>query len=111
MKKYCIYTDSGKYYYIIEKGGKSCIIQADRYRKHGENAISEQWHLKGFSEILPFNNLGSVKSIEALSKEATDKYGYCKFKNGRGKYALIDYDHGTTRIWGDRINSVWETER
>jgi hypothetical protein len=27
----------------------------------------------------------------------------CKFKNGKGMYYLVDNDHGTWRVWGDRI--------
>ena len=39
--------------------------------------------------------------------------GYSKtkeanFKNGRGKFVMVDFDHGTCREWGDRIVFIWE---
>ena len=111
MKAYCIYTDHDKYYYLIKKDNNMCIIQTDRYRKEGMEGVSGQWRLIGFHEIRPFNHLGPTINVEGLLQKTIDNpYNTLCFKNGKGKYILVDYDHGTIREWGDRINSIWELE-
>ena len=114
---FCIHTDSGKYYYAVEKNGKMCLIQSERTYNHDalqralsqkpidEWGLTEKWLLRGFCEVLPFGQIGQLRTIEDMVSEPLT------FKNGKGKYLLADYDHGTNRLWGDRINSIWEIDK
>lgn len=95
---YRIQTESLKYYNIHDNGN---IERLDI--KH---TPSNNWRCWGFCEIKPFGHLGKrITPAELL--ECSD-YGHTTFKNGRGKYYLIDYDHGTYRLWGDRITAIWK---
>lgn len=65
--------------------------------------FSLKWRLIGFCEIQKFGRLGRlIKPLELLESKDLNM----TFKNGKGRYVLIDYDHGTMRQWGDRIMSV-----
>jgi len=90
---YQIKTESNKYYNIDNDNN---IIRLDMK----DFQPSNKWKLIGFVKILPFNNLSTIINIDRLLD--------CdiKFKNGKGKYLLIDLDHGTTRQWGDRITRI-----
>lgn len=92
-------------------GGKICITQADRYREKGSDAFTGNWTLCGFREILPFCNLGYMITAEELLEKNGGRWFGATFKNGRGRYVLVDNDHGTRRTWGDRINSICEVKQ
>ena len=93
--KYGIMTESGKYYIIDEH---SRINRLDM-----KFTPSDNWRCVGFREIRPFGNRGTIVSPAEAIRRGT------RFKNGRGRFVLVDYDHGFYREWGDRIVSIWET--
>jgi len=69
------------------------------YQAQRENeGPSGKWMLKGFCRILPGGRVSdwpiSVQEYLALSEE--ERY----YKNGKSRYAILDVDHGTTRMWG-----------
>jgi hypothetical protein len=74
-------------------------------KPYDEHEFSGQWRLEGFCEVLPFNQLNfsnMISPLNLLGEEMT-------FKNGKGKYFLVDYDHGSTRVWSERITGFWES--
>lgn len=95
--KYRISTQSGRYYEINER---SQILRLDV-----PFTPSDNWTCVGFREILPFNNRGPIITPARLLERSEN--GWTRFKNGNGRFVLVDYDHGTIREWGDRIISIW----
>ena len=92
--KYGIMTESGKYYIIDEH---SRINRLDM-----KFTPSDGWRCVGFREVLAFRHRGPIMSLNEAMKHDT------RFKNGRGKFVMVDFDYGTYREWGDRIVSIWE---
>ena len=92
--KYKIMTESGKYY-IIDEQNRIC-------RTDGKFTLTSNWRCIGFREVLAFGNRGPIISPEELIRKDV------RFKNGKGRYVMIDYDYGMYREWGDRIVSIWK---
>ena len=92
--KYKIMTEGGKYY-IIDEQNHIC-------RTDGKFTPTSNWRCIGFREVLAFGNRGPIISPEELIRKDV------RFKNGRGKFVMVDFDHGTCREWGDRIVSIWK---
>ena len=92
--KYGIMTESGKYYIIDEH---SRINRLDM-----KFTPSDGWRCVGFREVLAFGYRGPIISTEELIRKDV------RFKNGKGRFVMVDYDHGTHREWGDRIVSIWK---
>ena len=90
--KYGVYTQSRRYYIVDEKNR---IIRTDM-----KFTPSESWRCAGFCMAKPFGRFGGLESIEAVAGKEM------RYKNGKGKYFLVDYDHGTPRMWSDRIIGV-----
>jgi len=86
--RYTIKTQSGRYYYI---DSANRIIRADM-----EFSPSGQWTFIGLSD-----RYGRFITMAHLDS------GDTTYKNGKGKYWLHDRDHGTHRIWSDRIVRIW----
>jgi hypothetical protein len=85
-----ILTDNGHVYNINEKNQ---IIRTDM-------------------EFTPFDSWRFIKLIDRYHHEIEiDRINIhstkLQYKNGKGRAWLIDFDHGTRRIWGDRIRHVW----
>ena len=92
--KYGIMTQSGKYY-IVDEENRICRLDM-------KFTPTSNWRCVGFREVLAFGNRGAIISPEELIRKDV------RFKNGKGRYVMIDYDHGTHREWGDRIVSIWK---
>ena len=45
--------------------------------------------------------------VGRFDRENTIPIGDQRFKNGKGRLWLQDFDHGTMRQWGDRIVHIW----
>ena len=89
-----IVTESGQYYRVNEKMEITQSIN---------NSFSGNWKLLGFRMIYPFARTGNlINPLEMLDQNM-------KFKNGKGRYVLVDLDHGTTRQWGDHICGFFHT--
>ena len=93
--KYGIMTQSGKYYIIDEQNR---INRLDM-----KFTPSDNWRCVGFREVLAFGHRGTIISPEELIRKNV------RFKNGKGRFVMVDYDYGMYREWGDRIVSIWET--
>ena len=102
MSGFCIQTKSNKYFSINEK---SQISYLDNEQYH--QTPSDSWTCTGFKELLPFGHLGPTISAEDLLQRSDA--GHTTFRNGKPRFRLADNDHGTTRIWGDGIVSIWAT--
>ena len=63
---------------------------------------TSNWRCIGFREVLAFGNRGAIISPEELIRKDV------RFKNGKGRYVMVDYDYGMYREWGDRIVSIWK---
>ena len=92
--KYEIMTQSGKYY-IIDEENRIC-------RTDMKFTPTSAWRCIGVREVLAFGNRGPIMPLSEAIKHDT------RFKNGIGKFVMIDCDHGTYREWGDRIIFIWE---
>lgn len=87
--------------YIVNDDGM--ITQFNPNIPYEQHKFSGGWKVVGIREVLPFGNVGRLVPI----KEAAEKINKFTFKNGSGKYLLQDVDHGTTRIWGERIVKIF----
>ena len=69
----------------------------DKYEitRQGSESFSKQWELMG---AVRFNNFGYVVETMPVTmlKEHIKDWQY---KNGKQKWFIRDYDHGTHRIW------------
>ena len=92
--KYKIMTESRKYY-VIDEQNRIC-------RTDVKFPPTSAWRCIGVREVRAFGNKGPLMSLNEAIKHDT------RFKNGRGKFVMVDLDHGTYREWGDRIVFVWE---
>lgn len=106
MKCYYIIVTENLKYYIVNKETLE-ITQYDINIPLDMHNFSHEWKCLGFSKIRPFNRFDMMISINQLYKLQND----LKFKNGRGKYVLRDYDHGAYRMWTDRIIGIWKKEQ
>lgn len=94
---FAIYTD-GETYPVVKRDGEYLIA-----RQHSSD-FSGQWKFLGVVD--------RRKPTLRLDPEDTLKISDWKFKNGNPRYAVVDYDHGSTRVWAhgsnlrsfDRIN-------
>lgn len=97
--KFRIGTASGRYY-EVDDNGRITRLDLPNFKPSGH------WTCIGFREVLPFGRLGRLISAKELI--ARSKNGWTTFKNGNPRFRLCDNDHGTHRIWGDGIRSIWE---
>ena len=91
--------------YIVNDDGM--ITQFNPDIPYEQHKFSGGWKVAGIHEVLPFGNIGRRIAV----KEAAEKIHKFTFENGKGKYLLEDVDHGTTRIWGDRIIKIFTITR
>ena len=94
IMKYGVMTESGKYYIVDEENRI--------WRLDMKFTPTSNWRCIGFREVLAFGNRGPIISSEELIRKDV------RFKNGKGRYVMVDYDYGMYREWGDRIVSIWE---
>lgn len=97
-------TQSGRRYAVSEKN-ELAQFRLDRPGYAALNFdFSGAWRLMGFAPILPFGRIGSpIPPDDMLDKNM-------RYQNRKGAYAVVDYDHGTYRIWGDRAVNFFEWE-
>ena len=92
--KYKIMTE-GRKYYVIDEQNRIC-------RTDVKFPPTSAWRCIGVREVRAFGNRGPIIPLNEAIKHDT------RFKNGRGKFVMVDFDHGTCREWGDRIVFIWE---
>jgi len=73
-----------------------------------EHRFSGGWTISGVAPVVPFGQVGFMRSIESIL-DGKDEVALV-YKNGRGNHVVVDNDHGTDRIWSDRVTAVWTTE-
>lgn len=93
MSLFTISTQNGKRYAIHSNGR----IQ----RLDMPFTPSDSWRLLGIEhvkrrEFIPFDRI-SPEMVASLQ---------LAYKNGKPQYTVRDLDHGTVRIWGNRLRSV-----
>lgn len=93
---YTIQTEQGKYYTIDEN---------DNITTHNWPVPSGSWKCLGLCKVLAFGRIGWCQTLEEVLVQHPD--GNLRYKNGRGKFYLRDYDHGTVGTWSDRIVAIW----
>lgn len=94
-----VQTEHGKYYLINERDEITQLISG---KPNLEHSFSGQWKVRGLCLVQAFGHLKLIRDWRSMVGKNL------KFKNGRGKYCLADYDHGTNRVWGERIVAIWE---
>lgn len=78
-----------------------CVNENAEIYKTGLNP-SKQWIFRG---IVKYNNFGNEiaritsKELLAMSPNEINSIDW-KYKNGKGKWHVMDIDHGTFRTWG-----------
>lgn len=97
IQRYWILWTECRRQYVVDISTMG-IIQYDRFMQ-GQSP-SNSWRLIGFKEVKPFGNMSGT--IEPQRFTSDDIRNNMRFKNGKGRYYVVDYDHGTQRIWGDR---------
>jgi hypothetical protein len=98
--KYTLVTENGNAYIVNEKME---ITSKTRYHELGDSAFSGEWKLVCFYEIMPF---GNTKRITISDYRGVRTH----YNNGKSRILVGDYDHGTTRIWGDKCNAFYPIE-
>lgn len=78
-----LYTDRG--HFIVDKDWN--ILRTDM-----PFTASGQWQFKGL--------------VDRYGRAVPVLEGSCRFKNGKGRYHVIDLDHGTYRQWNDRVTGI-----
>lgn len=96
MKNASLLIVSMKYvieYYINEN--------AEIYRK--DFGPSKQWIFRGIAKYDNFGNERKRISAEELLAMSPNEVNSIDWncKNGKGKWHVLDIDHGTYRIWGN----------
>lgn len=91
MRKYLITTPYGNSYYVHDNG--------DIERTDMAHTPSHQWKFEGIASTHPFSNhiRRGLEGLEALASGEIDTL----YKNGRPRWTVADYDHGTSRVWGN----------
>jgi hypothetical protein len=64
---------------------------------------SPQWRLRG---LVRYNNFGY--RVEFVPFPQCMKITDMRYKNGKAKWRVADYDHGTNREWGEPLRVVGE---
>ena len=104
MKLRCIETERGFRYWVSPD--KFLVRAYDPYTQEwtqpSPTRFSSEWRLMGFAPVLPFGRTGPVQPDYELLDRIT------RFKNGRGMYVAVDYDHGTVRQWSDRVVNYYQ---
>mgnify|MGYP000089031303 CR=1 FL=1 len=99
MNLYCMETERGFRYWVTAEGNISKAFDpfTQEWVQPKNAAFSQQWKLAGFAPILPFGRVGAIQpAMELVDHDM-------RYQNGRGRYAAVDVDHGTMRLWSDRI--------
>lgn len=69
---------------------------------------SGEWKLIGIADVRSMKLVVSANRIKVWLKSKKPLL----YKNGHPKYTIIDFDHGTTRVWGNTIyhgiKRIWE---
>lgn len=65
---------------------------------------SKEWQMLGIANDRSSHMVVAFKNIVSWLRTNQDKLRY---KNGKGKYRIIDLDHGTKQIQGTRITNMY----
>lgn len=69
---------------------------------------SNQWKLVGIADVKSMKLVVPVEKIQSWLKLKKPFL----YKNGHPKYTIVDYDHGSIRVWGNTVHhgikSIWE---
>jgi len=91
-----ITTASGKYFIVRVSDG--AITQ---YTGQKTPKFSGQWIVSGFRESKAFGKLGKLISVQ----EFVYSHAELSFGNGKERYFIQDIDHGTVRVWSDKLKA------
>ena len=69
------------------------------------NQPSGQWRVVG---AVQFNNFGNIVRSFNLEDVLKDRIPTYKYKNGKQKVFIKDFDHGMYRIWGSPQHEVYK---
>jgi hypothetical protein len=102
MNIFLLATDRFEFYEITENG-QIC---------KGPNNVqpSEHWKMLGIIRRNNFGNVVESIGFDRLSKMSPNEINSIKwkYKNGKSRWTLRDFDHGTMREWGNGRNVVLE---
>lgn len=97
IPRYWLLTTHFDRHYVVDIA-TSNMVQAQWFK--GAESFSNQWRLVGFSAAEAFGRMShAIPTLEFIS---TGKYKDMRFKNDKGKYYVVDFDHGSNRVWGER---------
>jgi hypothetical protein len=100
MELLIITIKTGEQYAVNSKGQ---ITQFDGANNKLKHPFSGQWLFTGITEgNKPFNSF----QFHSMTKEVIENISNqgLTYKNGNPKFVVRDIDHGTRRIWGNRIH-------
>jgi hypothetical protein len=73
-------------------------------RPHIGMKASGQWRIIG---AVLYNNFGHIVARASLADILVGNIKNWQYKNGKQKWHVIDYDHGTNRIWTCPNHSIY----
>ena len=89
MKRQMTIVRNGLYYYMDVNTGN---ISSDTLNESGE------WRVVG---AVKYNNFGQITARAYLADIIAGNIKDWQYKNGKQKWHVMDYDHGTHKIWND----------
>lgn len=109
MNDVLVFRTRGEDYYAFTRGEfAGCIMRINTIhairptRSWRAVRIVQPWGF-GRKTAIVFDTLANWKLDPHCSIDRGDFWTY---KNGRGKFRLMDYDHGTIRQWGEPLQKV-----
>ena len=89
MKSQMTIVRGGHYYYMDTETGN---ISSDTMEE------SKEWRVVG---AVKYNNFGHITARAYLADIVAGNINDWTYRNGKQKWHVMDYDHGTHRIWND----------
>lgn len=81
----------------IDHGGEYWILHENgNIERPGLVSGSERWRVTG---AVRFNNFGHVVERASLEDIQAGNIEEWQYKNGKQRWHVCDYDHGTGRVW------------
>ena len=89
----------------IQYGAESWILHDNgQIERPGCVAPSEKWRIVG---AVRFNNFGHEVERVSLDDILAGKIKDWKHKNGKQKWHVVDFDHGSIRVWMNPGHAIW----
>ncbi len=89
----------------IEYGGETMYMDVDTGNiSRGNMEASGEWRVVG---AVMYNNFGHIVARAYLADIVAGNIKDWHYKNGKQKWHVMDYDHGTHRVWMNPTHQIY----